>query len=581
MSRSIFLRAFTGYAFLTIVALVLIMVFTFRAFRRHEILAHTAYMRSVGDTAARVLELEADRDGQDRLDAVVKRVWGEGEMQMTLLDADGRVLARSHGSSETMGDLITLPDVRRVLRGEPGRSVLVATSQDDTSLFLTMRTTIGGRPGALRLTYPLANVHASLNGMIAAVIGTLIGFSILMVAIGFMIARGLSAPVDAVSRASRSLAAGDMERRVLLNSKGEIKELIDSFNYMADHVSASRQVLIQEVEELRSIVSSIQDGLVVLDREGRILLSNESFRQLAGGEKTDGKHYWELIRAPDFAELVRNVEAGRSNQVSEVVLGERTYLCSAAFLTSRAGVVVILHDVTELKAIERLKKDFVANLSHELRTPLTAIKGFLETLEEELPEGSAYYLTIVRRHTDRLAHIVDDLLELSELEDSGVRLEPGPVDIRSMIEDVLRIFEQRMKQKDLSVELLFPEERLMVRGDPFKLEQVFVNLIANAIKYTESGSISVSAGRQSADVVVEVADTGIGIPEEHLPRIFERFYVVDKSRSKRVGGTGLGLSIVKHIVLLHHGTVDVESTPGRGTRFRVTLPQRPLPPASS
>jgi two-component system phosphate regulon sensor histidine kinase PhoR len=235
-------------------------------------------------------------------------------------------------------------------------------------------------------------------------------------------------------------------------------------------------------------------------------------------------------------------------------------------------MVAVLYNITELKNLERVKKDFIANISHELRTPLTAIKGFVETLEEEEEIRNVQYLEIIKRHTDRLMHIVNDLLLLSELEQPESAFVIENINLASLAENILKVFEQGAREKGIQLKLVARKDLKTIQADPFKLEQMFINLLDNAIKYTEKGEVSVSLGQGDFKSIIEIKDTGIGIPASHLPRIFERFYVVDKSRSKKFGGTGLGLSIVKHIVLLHGGAIDVESSLGIGTKFTITLP---------
>ena len=235
-------------------------------------------------------------------------------------------------------------------------------------------------------------------------------------------------------------------------------------------------------------------------------------------------------------------------------------------------MVAVLYDITELKNLEQMKKDFVANMSHELRTPLTAIKGFVETLEEEEEIKNVQYLEIIKRHTDRLMNIVNDLLVLSELEQTGSALVIENVNLVSLAENILKVFEQGEKEKGIQLKLVAEKDLKIIQADPFKLEQMFINLLDNAIKYTERGEVSITLTQIDSKSVIEIQDSGIGIPSSHLLRIFERFYVVDKSRSKKLGGTGLGLSIVKHIVLLHGGTIDVESSQGMGTKFTIVLP---------
>jgi two-component system phosphate regulon sensor histidine kinase PhoR len=229
-----------------------------------------------------------------------------------------------------------------------------------------------------------------------------------------------------------------------------------------------------------------------------------------------------------------------------------------------------MHDITEIIHLSTIKKDFVVNVSHELRTPLTAIKGFVETMEDDEDEKSKRYLEIIKRHTDRLISIVQDLQQLSELE-SVKQLEMEKVRIAQLLKPVLKMFEARLAEKAL--EVVLDVDDVEASADPFKLEQVFINLIDNSIKYTEKGKITISATPGKKQTEIKVEDTGIGIPKEHIPRIFERFYVVDKSHSRRMGGTGLGLSIVKHIVQAHHGSITIESAVGKGTRVIIRLPR--------
>jgi two-component system phosphate regulon sensor histidine kinase PhoR len=368
------------------------------------------------------------------------------------------------------------------------------------------------------------------------------------------------------------VAAGDFSAHVFLKRADELKELGDSFNAMSDTLSSFFTEITSQKEELNNIIFSIQEGLLVLDRKGAIILSNESIRNALQASAVDGKLYWEVIREPQFSALIDRVAREKIRCEDQITIQDSAFLCSATPLAAQDKIVVMCHDVTELKRVEKIKKDFVVNVSHELRTPLTAIKGFVETIEDDIDDKNRGYLTIIRRNTDRLINIVEDLLLLSELEEKGAALSLEACDLKIMLEQMQRIFEPRLKEKGLSLTITAGQALPDVMADAFKLEQVFVNLLDNAIKYTETGGITVSLLQRNGHVLIEIQDTGIGIPREHLPRIFERFYVVDSSRSRKLGGTGLGLSIVKHIVLLHHGTIEVQSNSGAGTTFLITLP---------
>jgi two-component system phosphate regulon sensor histidine kinase PhoR len=279
-----------------------------------------------------------------------------------------------------------------------------------------------------------------------------------------------------------------------------------------------------------------------------------------------------MVRKPKIQEFIARLQAERARLSGEVRADEKTLLCTGGPLDDRGGVVLTVHDITDLKNIEIVKKDFIVNASHELRTPLAAILGATETLEESPGKINAFSLEILKRHAERLRAIVEDLLKLAEIEEKGYRLERVAVDPGELVGNVARILAPRLKEKGLALRVEAPEGMPRLNADPFLLEQMLLNLVDNAIKYTERGEIVISLAADARDGLLVVRDTGAGIPAEHLPRIFERFYVVDKSRSRRVGGTGLGLSIVKHIVQLHGGTISVASEVGRGTTFTVRLP---------
>jgi two-component system phosphate regulon sensor histidine kinase PhoR len=327
-----------------------------------------------------------------------------------------------------------------------------------------------------------------------------------------------------------------------------------------------------ETDALNIIISSIQEGLLVLDRRGKIILCNKKLGEITGVENPRGRMHWEVLRDPGLADFIKSIGPDNPEISREIEIKGRIYACAGALLPSTEQTIITLHDITEIRSLEKVKRDFVVNVSHELRTPLTAIKGYIETMEESVDETNREYLEILKRNTDRLIAMIGDLLLLSELEEVGFRLEVEPVNLNALLENQQKMFEAKLRQKRLELEVDVDEYPTTIEADRFKIEQMFLNLIDNAIKYTEKGSIVITVNHNDENVVINIEDTGIGITREHLPRIFERFYVTDKSRSRRLGGTGLGLSIVKHIVLLHKGVIFVNSTPGVGTTFTVTLP---------
>ncbi len=352
------------------------------------------------------------------------------------------------------------------------------------------------------------------------------------------------------------------------------------------HVQSEVRRLEHERDRLEAILSAMVEGVVVIDGHGTVLRANDralAIFDLPGGEAISGRRLWDLSRDPEFNAVVREALAGRRPTVREVELRgaiDRQLRVTVGPTADGSAWVLVFHDVTETKHLERVRTDFVANVSHELRTPLTAIKGFAETLASsgfEDRERAAHYVAIIDRQAERLARLIEDLLVLSDLELGRSHMRIEPVAVSEAVREVVELLGERARRAGVRLEA-------DVSGEPYaacdadRLAQVLSNLVDNAIKYTPSGGHVTIRGRRSPDdsvVELEVSDTGSGIPTEDLPRIAERFYRVDKARSRELGGTGLGLAIVKHIVQAHGGRLAIDSRLGAGTIVRVALPGAP------
>jgi two-component system phosphate regulon sensor histidine kinase PhoR len=330
--------------------------------------------------------------------------------------------------------------------------------------------------------------------------------------------------------------------------------------------------------ELQAIISSMKEGLLVITHSGKISLCNESFEEIAGKSNLIDQAYWEVLRIPDFEDFVKKSFEAEESFYEEVELGDKFFMVGFSRMKQGDKVVIIFRDITGFKQLEKVKKDFVINLTHELKTPLTAIKGFMETLEEEENIKNTQYVEIIKRHTDRMNQIVSDLLILSELEENKRDVNFEPLNLENIAENTLTIYREKIRLKKLQLEVDIEKDLPTMKGERFKLEQMFINLLDNALKYTDKGKISVvihrfdGEDRGSGRIKIQVKNTGVPIPEKSLHRIFERFYVVDKSRSRKLGGTGLGLAIVKHVVLMHNGEISVENRKEEGTVFTILLP---------
>jgi two-component system phosphate regulon sensor histidine kinase PhoR len=573
MKRSLFLKIFAGYFLIVFLLSVVILLFSFSAIRSHCLNTLTEDLERLAQALkGRVIPYIEESRFQE-LDAFSKELGKTAKTRITIVNVEGVVLADSEADPGSMENHSYRPEIFQALQGTMGKSIRLSPTLKEEMLYVALPLEKEGRiSGVVRVSLHLKDINRLLSDLKAKIALVAAVMTVLLLFIAFLFSQSISGPIKKVIAASREVASGDFDTRVVLERKDELRDLADSYNAMTEELKTFFTELSNKQEELNSIISSIHEGLLVIDKSGKILLSNESVKKITESELMDGRYYWEVVRSSKFDELINQVMEKKESSSAEVEVNEKIYLSSAAYLDSQELAVVTFHDLTEMKRLERIKKEFVVNVTHELRTPLTAIKGFVETLDEKKDKKKQNYLRIIKRNTDRLIRIVEDLLSLTELEEKEFPLEREEVNLNELAESVLKIFEQEAKEKDLYLKLLADEKLPLVRADSFRLEQMFVNLLDNGLKYTEKGGVTVGLKSKEGEVIIEVEDTGIGIAAEHLPRIFERFYTVDKARSRKLGGTGLGLSIVKHIVLLHGGKIQVKSDLGLGTKFTVTLP---------
>jgi two-component system phosphate regulon sensor histidine kinase PhoR len=576
MKKSIFSKVFGGYILLIVLLSVCILAFSFRTIREHYISTATESLKNLAITLSINIKAYLEDDRFKELDDFVKELGAQINTRITIIDPTGVVIADSEKDPSLMENHRNRPEVSQALKGGVGEFLRYSTTVKEDMLYVALP--LGkdeGTVGVLRISLFLKDINSLLNNLKANIVRIVFLIVAVSLLAALIFTRSLTKPIKELSVAFRRVASGDFDAKVFLKRRDEVKELADTFNVMTDKMKTLFAELSRQKESLNNIVSSVQEGLVVLSKEEKVKLSNDSFKKIVKNDSVDEKFYWEIIREAKFGELVKKVREKEKNLTEEVGLDGRVYLCSATFMKAQEEIVIILHDITTIKNIEQIKKDFVVNVSHELRTPLTAIKGFAETLEEEVDEKGRQYVEVIQRNTDRLIYIIQDLLLLAEIEERGATFSLENVDAKKVAENVIRIFKQKVEEKNLHLNLVAEDGLPQIRADAFKLEQLFINLVDNSIKYTETGDITVSINKTEESLAIEVEDTGIGISQEHQSRVFERFYVVDKSRSKKLGGTGLGLSIVKHIALLHNGKIDVESAPGRGTKFVISLPISP------
>ncbi len=413
----------------------------------------------------------------------------------------------------------------------------------------------------------------------------LIMAALLSFVLTFIVSQLLVKPVQQIQRVTEKITQGDFNDRLPLRRRDELGSLASNLNQLSSELQNKITEITQDKNELQTILSSMIEGVIVVGQDERIvLLSAPVYNMLElRSKETLGKPYWEVIRHEEINLSIQEALSEKKSLQKEITIyspEESHFSMQISSVLSDSndlvGLVAVFHNITELKKLEKMRSEFVANVSHELKTPLTTIKGFVETLKEGAltdPEKAKKFLDIIQTHTERLEHLVNDLLTLSAIESKGETLQLEKMPLLSVINPVLRLFKDRLENKQVHLNVNIPQDLPEISLDRIKMEQVFLNLIDNAIKFTPSGgNLSIQARREQESIRIDIKDTGIGIEQKHLPRLFERFYRVDKGRSRELGGTGLGLSIVKHIVQMHGGRVAVTSDVGKGSVFSIFIP---------
>ncbi|HNX38451.1 MAG TPA: ATP-binding protein [Candidatus Cloacimonadota bacterium] len=381
---------------------------------------------------------------------------------------------------------------------------------------------------------------------------------------------------DQISIVAKRVGEGEQSLRFPDPGWEEFDRSGRDLNRMLDRLDSTIGHLAVHREELRLVLSSIEDVLWSQSYEGALEWVNEPFRELFGAyDPLLKQYYWEVIRDPSLLDCIRNSDSADVKQSQDIQLLGHSYILSISRNDSTKRKVFILNNIDAIQEAAQMKKDFIVNLAHELRTPLTAVKGYTEAMQEDPGGEHSRYLRIIQSHTERLIHLISDLEQLIRLE-SVSELVTRDISLDAFFANLKLILEPELAEKGLYLRIVPESGMSRLVCDPYKFEQVFINLVQNSLRYTESGGVTIRVRAAEETVNIEVSDTGRGIEEQYLPRIFERFYVADPSRNRSQSGTGLGLAIVKHIVLLHHGTISVTSSVGEGTTFRLGIPLQHL-----
>jgi len=521
------------------------------------------------------------------VDAVCKEMGRVTATRITVILPDGTVIGDSDENPLSMDNHRRRPEVLAALGNAPGRSIRYSRTLHQNMMYVAVMLERSGTPAAIiRTSVSLAAIDDTLKAIYRRIAWG--GFIVILFAalFSYLSSRHVGRPIEQIRKGAEHFARGDLNFRLPSVETAELRSLSTSLNAMAAQLDDKLKSFIRQRNELEAVLASMLEGVIAVDGDERIISANRAAALMFETEPKalGGRLVQEVIRNRELQQFVGKAisgEAHTENDISFYRDNERIINAYSSPLRdasgARVGTLVVLNDVTRLRRLENIRRDFVANVSHEIKTPLTAIKGFVETLQRRAvdnPEEAERFLGIIAKHVDRLNSIVEDLLCLSrieaEAENAQIKLEEAH--LCKILQSAVQVCRTKADEKKISIRLACDKE-VTALLDPPLFEQAAVNLIDNAVKYSPAGStVSVSCQQAGSELAVHFTDQGIGIPKQHLERLFERFYRVDKARSRSLGGTGLGLAIVKHIIQAHGGRITVESTPGAGSVFSIFLP---------
>ncbi|MFQ5743869.1 MAG: ATP-binding protein [Acidobacteriota bacterium] len=579
-----FWKLYAGYAALVLATTMIIGILVQQQLQASMMADVEAGLRSMAALAAPHATEAFRRQIAVDIQQQIERLGRETNTRFTLVLPGGEVLADSDENPQVMENHADRPEIVAALSQPYGVSRRFSRTLQQSLLYVALAVRDGDELlGVVRVSIPLADLQARLASLRKTILVGAAAGIIVALALGLVVARRITAPLAEMTEVAEALGGGAYGRRVRVHKRDEIGTLGDTLNRLADELTRRIATLANERAQLGAMLAGMQEGVVGVDHEDRIVFSNAAGRRLLNlGENSDGRKLWEMTRVPGLTELLSAAHHSHAAAREEIRLhggSEETVLDARAtpFETEEEeGIVLVLYDITNLRRLERIRTDFVANVSHDLKTPLTSIQGYVETLLAGAlhdDDHNVRFLGKIDHQVTRLGNLVSDLLSLARIESPAEILELTEVAWPPLIEVALQQHRESMERKELNCTVPPPTAAVTVRGNRAAMAQILDNLLENAINYTPAGgTISIRTFVDSDRGGLLIEDTGCGIPADSLDRIFERFYRADSARSREVGGTGLGLAIVKHLVQKMGGQVHVESELGKGSRFTVLLP---------
>lgn len=508
--------------------------------------------------------------------------------RVTIIQISGKVIADSREEPAKMDNYSVRPEVIEALAGRTGISERFSLTLKEDFMYaaVPIYNTEGKIIYVLRIGYPLTGLQKKVSSASTSLFLTVIFFSLIVLVLGFIAIKNLLIPINEIKQAALKYSKGEFSQKIFPPQDEELRVLAESLNSMAKQLDEKLDIIGEQNNLQQVVLESMKEGVLAVDYEERILLLNNTAASILGIKdiNVQGKSLQEVVRISEIQKFFKKLITEGNPQEAEIILQherDKFLQLSGTLLydmdNKELGALIVFNDISNLKHLDTLKKDLVANVSHELRTPITTIKGFIETLKEgaiDDPKNSGRFLNIISKHIDRLNMLIDDLLILAKLEEKPDEIKVENEKIRHVLKSVIEDYEFKANEKKIKIEIIC-DDNVVAKINKHLIEQAIGNLVDNAIKYSDKKTcIEIGAYLEDEELIIFVKDEGYGITQDHMPRLFERFYRVDKGRSREEGGTGLGLAIVKHIINIINGIIEVESIPGKGTKFTVKIPQK-------
>lgn len=587
MNRSFRFILTSNFFIIILASLSLSLIISYFIFKDFYISDTEENLTNQAVLVADIIEGSAPGSNSELLIEISKRIAQDTDTRVTVIGAEnGNVLADSEFDYNKMEIHSNRPEIIKAFNEEAGSDIRFSNTAQINMLYVAVPFKTDFISGAVRLAKPLDEVEKVLFKILSVMLLTVLLTAIAAFSISAVVAKRLSRPLSDITEAVKDIAQGNFKRRIPRQSNQEFSVLSSAVNNMAEYLEQYLKQISEVKSQLEAVLDNTVNGIFMTDYSGRINYVNPVARALLFPDQEPlGRKHLEVISNYELIEIIDRLRKHPQTIKTKITLyslGGKIIDINALTISTTSGkendrVLIILNDITEIKHLEQVKKDFIANVTHELKTPIASISGFAETMLSEkvdTQEEFREFSQIIFNEAKRLTDLINALFELSKLESTIPQLQMQVIDLSLVIEETVNLIQKKPEVKDYRIELIKPSLPLLVATDPNSVVQIIINLLDNAVKFSEpENRIRITIEEEPHEIIVSVIDNGEGIPEKDLPRIFERFYRVDQARSRKTGGTGLGLAIVKHLIENLGGKVGVHSTPGQGSKFFFTLPR--------